>query len=101
MKTIFPLLDESVVVGGLYTPGDGCIDPTGLCTALTRAAKKNGGHVVEDCPVTAIETAESDFGPRKVTAVRTPYGTIKTDCVVNCSGTVLSHSKISLFNIFF
>ena len=31
--------------GTLYSPTDGTIDPTGICTATTRAAKKAGAKV--------------------------------------------------------
>ena len=42
---IFPLLNPEVIVGGLYNPMDGCIDPTSFVNALIRSAKKNGGKV--------------------------------------------------------
>ena len=32
-------------LGTLYSPTDGTIDPTGICTATTRAAKKAGAKV--------------------------------------------------------
>jgi sarcosine dehydrogenase len=38
--------------------------------------------------VTAIETGTSMFGSRQVTAVHTEQGTIQTNCVINCTGTI-------------
>ena len=33
------------VYGSLYSPGDGTIDPHGLCTALARYATREGAKV--------------------------------------------------------
>nr|CAD7449091.1 unnamed protein product [Timema bartmani] len=85
-KKLFPLLDENVIHGGLYCPGDGVVDPAMLCTALTRSASKSGGQVIENCPVQNILTGKNGFGSKKVTGVTTSYGVIKTNCVANCSG---------------
>ena len=43
-------------------------------------------QVIEKCPVSNILTKENDFGTTQVSGVVTPYGSIKTDCVVNCAG---------------
>lgn len=83
---LFPLINPEVIVGGLYSPGDGVVDPALLCTALMKAATDGGGKVVEKCPVSNILTKENDFGTTQVSGVVTPYGSIKTDCVVNCAG---------------
>ncbi|XP_066993512.2 sarcosine dehydrogenase, mitochondrial isoform X2 [Anabrus simplex] len=85
-KKVFPLLDENVIHGSLYCPGDGVVDPAMLCTALTRSATQAGAKVIENCSVTEILTGENAFGSKKVTGVVTPYGSIKTNCVVNCCG---------------
>lgn len=43
--------------------------------------------VVENCPVSKIHTGLSRIGGHpQVQAVITPFGAIKTNCVVNCSG---------------
>ena len=70
----------------LISPQDGVVDPAGFCTALTRAATRAGAKVIEDCVVTGIDTDTSLFGSRQVSAVHTDKGTIKTKCVVNCTG---------------
>ena len=36
--------------------------------------------------MTGIETKVDDLGLKRVSAVQTPSGTIKTNCVVNCTG---------------
>lgn len=86
VKQVFPLLDEKQVLGGLHTPGDGVVDPAGVCSALVKAATRNGAQVIENCTVTQILMKEQDLGPKKVTALVTNMGTIRTDCVINCAG---------------
>jgi len=44
-RELFPLIDERALAGSLFCPGDGTVDPTGLCAALTKAAKSSGGRV--------------------------------------------------------
>lgn len=85
-KKYFPLLNENAFTGALYAPGDGVIDPAMLCAALTKAGTSNGGRVIENCPVTDILTDECPLVGKKVTGVSTPYGVVKTNCVVNATG---------------
>lgn len=42
---LFPLLNPKAFYGSLYSPADGVVDPSMLCTALVKAATKNGGQV--------------------------------------------------------
>lgn len=51
-QQLFPLIDEKALYGALYCPGDGTVDPTGLCSALTKAASRSGGRV--SAPLTKI-----------------------------------------------
>ena len=46
MQKLFPLINPEVIVGGLYSPGDGVVDPALLCTALRKAAIDGGGKVI-------------------------------------------------------
>lgn len=85
-KDLYPLLNVDDLYGTLHSPGDGTIDPASWATSLTRAAVKNGAQVFENCAVTGIQTEVSDLGIKRVSAVQTPSGTIKTNCVVNCAG---------------
>lgn len=86
VKEVFPLIDEKQVLGGLHTPGDGVVDPAGVCSALVKAATRNGAQVIENCDVKQILMKEQDLGPKKVTGLVTNMGTIRTDCVINCAG---------------
>ncbi|PSN29571.1 hypothetical protein C0J52_25788 [Blattella germanica] len=85
-QKLFPLINPDAIVGSIYSPGDGVVDPAMLCTALTKHATKKGGKVIENCPVSEILTKKNEFGTKKVAGVVTPFGTIKTDCIVNCCG---------------
>lgn len=88
----FRLPEISIII--FCSPRDGVVDPAGFCTALTRAATKAGAKVVEDCVVTGIDTDKNLFGSRQVSAVRTSKGTIKTNCVINCTGLLHSYKTI-------
>ena len=44
-KKLYPLMNVKDIYGTLYSPGDGTIDPNGLCQALTRSASKAGCKV--------------------------------------------------------
>lgn len=50
-KKLYPLLNVDDLYGALYSPGDGCVDPTSYCAALTKAATRNGATIKEHCPV--------------------------------------------------
>ncbi|XP_022914521.1 sarcosine dehydrogenase, mitochondrial [Onthophagus taurus] len=82
---IAPVLNPNNFTAALHSPGDGCIDPTMLCSALVKGATSKGGKVFENCPVTNILTDPSS-GITKITGVETPHGVINTKCVINASG---------------
>jgi len=85
-KQLYPLMNVDDIYGTLYSPLDGTIDPHGLCTALSRSATRAGAKVIEQCPVTDITTRPGTLGSSVVESVVTPFGAIKTPCVVNCTG---------------
>jgi glycine/D-amino acid oxidase-like deaminating enzyme len=45
-QKLFPLINPDVIVGSLYSPGDGVVDPTTLCASLTKVASSRGGKVI-------------------------------------------------------
>lgn len=86
-QQLFPLLNPKSYLAALYSPGDGTIDPTMLCNALTRLAMEtSNAQVIEDCPVHEILTEQNANGVRKIVGLRTEYGDIRTQCVVNATG---------------
>ncbi|XP_070532336.1 sarcosine dehydrogenase, mitochondrial-like [Ptychodera flava] len=88
---VYPLLNTNDLYGTLYSPGDGTVDPAGLCMALTKAATLAGAKVINNCPVTGFDIQEDDFGVKRVKAVKTESGTIRTPIVVNCTGVWAPH----------
>lgn len=45
LKEKYPIMNSEGVLGGVYSPYDGSLDPAGWCEALVRAAKSNGAQV--------------------------------------------------------
>ncbi len=80
-KKMFPLMNAEGVLGAVYTPTDGSIDPTGLTNALAAGAKNRGAKIFTDTTVTGITLKNG-----QVVEVITDQGTIKTEVVVNAAG---------------
>jgi len=81
-KELVPYLDESVILGGFYTPGVGVVDSLRAGTLMREAAQALGAlTVVAGAEVTGIDT---DCG--RITGVRTNQGDIATDTVVVACG---------------
>ncbi|XP_012280472.1 sarcosine dehydrogenase, mitochondrial isoform X2 [Orussus abietinus] len=83
---LFPLLDDNAIIGAMYAPEDGVIDPSMMTAALTKYATTHGSTVIEECPVTRVLIEKNSFESAKVCGVETPYGVIRTDCILNASG---------------
>ena len=90
---LWPLIRTDDLVGAVWSPEDGRVNPSDLCAALTKAARANGAHIVEDAPVTGF-TVEN----RQVTGVETPHGTIACETVALCAG-LWSHSVAALAGV--
>ena len=78
---LWPLMDSADIVGAAYLPTDGQANPSDITQALVKGARARGARIIEDCPVTAINTANG-----RITGVATPYGGITCESVVNCAG---------------
>ena len=76
-----PLITTDNLVGGLWDPLDGDIDPAQLCQALARRARKAGAEVYRNTPVTALTQHRDDTW-----TVHTQKGDIDCDIVVNACG---------------
>lgn len=76
-----PLISTDNLVGGLWDPLDGDIDPAQLCQALARRARKAGAEVHRNTPVTGLRQLGDDTW-----IVETPHGEVHTDIVVNACG---------------
>ncbi len=76
-----PLISTDNLVGGLWDPMDGDIDPAQLCQALARRARLAGAEIHRNCPVTALRQLPDDSWE-----VTTPKGVINAEIVVNACG---------------
>ena len=80
-RDLWPLMDISDLVGAAYLPSDGQANPSDLTQALAKGARLAGARIVEDCPVTAVLTADG-----RVRGVATRSGAIACEKLVNCAG---------------
>ena len=76
-----PLITTDNLLGGLWDPTDGHIDPAQLCQALARRAKLAGAEVNRFTPVTGL-TQHKD----STWTVHTTKGDVKCEIVVNAGG---------------
>jgi len=76
-----PLISTSNLLGGLWDPLDGDIDPAQLCQALAFHARKAGAEVYRNTPVTGLTQHKDDTW-----TVHTEHGDIDCDIVVNAGG---------------
>ncbi|TCL01163.1 dimethylglycine dehydrogenase [Shimia isoporae] len=76
-----PLISTDNLLGGLWDPMDGDIDPAQLCQALARRARKAGAEVHRHTPVTALKQLKDDTWE-----VTTTKGVVHADIVVNACG---------------
>ena len=78
---LFPLMDPSGALGGVWLPTDGYLDPSGLTYALIGGAKSLGVSVETGVRVTGFETRGS-----RVRAVLTDRGRVEAETVVLACG---------------
>jgi dimethylglycine dehydrogenase len=76
-----PLLSTENLLGGLWDPMDGDIDPAQLCQALARRARLAGATVYRNTPVTDLTQHADDSW-----TVHTDSGDIRCEIVVNAGG---------------
>ncbi len=76
-----PLISTENLLGGLWDPADGHIDPAQLCQALARRARLAGAEVNRHTPVTGL-TQHRDH----TWTVHTGKGDVRCEIVVNAGG---------------
>lgn len=80
-SALHPLLERSVVLGGLYSPNDGVARAVAAVNAQLATAKSRGVRVLESHTVRDIITEEG-----AVTGVVTEQGEIPAEIIVCCAG---------------
>jgi len=81
IKSLYPYLETSDLLGGTWVPQDGTASPVDVVQAFIKGARQRGALCLEGVSVTDISRANG-----KVTGVITGQGEIKADFVVNCGG---------------
>ena len=82
IKQLVPFIDESVIVGGFYSPGVGVVDSLRAGTIMREAAQGAGALTVS--PLTEVLGIDVEHG--RVRRVRTTRGDIDADVVVIACG---------------
>jgi sarcosine dehydrogenase len=77
----FPLMDPAGVVGAVFVPNDGSVEPSSLTMAYAKGARLGGVRIVEGVLVTGFES-----DGRRLTRVLTDQGAIDCEIVVNAAG---------------
>lgn len=80
-KERWPLMNADDVIGAVWSPDDGRVGPSDLCTAMVKGAKARGAKIFEHTGVTGILTENN-----KVVGVETDKGTIRCDKIVLATG---------------
>ena len=80
MKDAHPFLETHDLVGGLWDPDDGDIDPAQLTQALAKGARDMGATIQRFCPATGVTQVGDEW------IVHTDKGDIRCEKVVNCAG---------------
>ncbi len=78
---LWPLCNTEGLVGGIFHPEDGYIQPADLTQALAKGARARGATIYRNTPVVAIEQATSGAW-----VVKTEKGDITCDHVISATG---------------
>jgi dimethylglycine dehydrogenase len=80
IKGRYPFIETHDLLGALYDPSDGDIDPAQLTQALAKGARDMGQKIVRFCPVIGVRRGNCEW------IVETPQGEIRSEYVVNAAG---------------
>ena len=75
------IIDPTELLGGIWVPSDGRVNPTDVVMAYAKAARARGARIQEQAEVLEIVTRNG-----AVCGVATSGGTIDCDAVVVCAG---------------
>lgn len=82
LKEVYPLAETTNLLGALYEPFDGYVDPSQATHAMAAGARDLGAEVYRHNPVERIER-----GSGGTWLVHTRNGTIHCEVVINAAGT--------------
>ncbi|MGI9357244.1 MAG: GcvT family protein [Rhizobiaceae bacterium] len=75
-----PFMETHGLVGGMYDPLDGDIDPAQLTQALAKGARDMGQKIIRFCPAMGVSREGDEW------VVHTEQGDIRCEFVVNAAG---------------
>mgnify|MGYP005852163699 CR=1 FL=1 len=78
---LFPLARTDDLLAGFYVKEDGRVNPVDVTMALAKGARMKGATLLEGVPVLDVLVQRG-----AVRGVRTPFGDIEAEVVVNCAG---------------
>ncbi len=81
VRELFPLARVDDILAGFYVKEDGQANPVDVTMALAKGARMQGATILENVPALEVLTERG-----AVTGVRTPFGDIRAEYVVNCAG---------------
>lgn len=81
IKELFPLARVDDLKAGFYVKEDGRVNPVDVTMALAKGARQQGATILEGVAATGILKKNG-----AVAGVRTIYGDIEAEYVVNCAG---------------
>ncbi|RWD29389.1 MAG: FAD-dependent oxidoreductase [Mesorhizobium sp.] len=81
LKELYPIMEVEGILGALWFPTAGYVDPSLTTHSLARQARGMGARVFQECAVEAIKRNQD-----KSWLVVTSKGTIQADYIVNCAG---------------
>ena len=81
LKSRYPLVRTEGLLGAIFEPDDGYVDPSQATHAFARGARSRGVEICRNTPVEAMERVSGTW------RVHTPCGTVRAEHVVNAAGT--------------
>ena len=90
---LWPMIRTDDVVGAVWSPEDGRVNPSDLCAALAKGARAHGATIIEGAPVSGF-----DIRNGRVVGVETEQGSIACEAVALCAG-LWSHSVAALAGV--
>lgn len=80
IKELYPFIETHDLIGALYDPNDGDIDPAQLTQAMAKGARNLGAKIFQNTEVTGISRENNEW------IVHTPKGNVRCEIVVNSAG---------------
>lgn len=78
---LWPIMEIGDVLGAVFLPTDGQVNPSDITMALSKGARMQGVRMVEDCAVTGVRIERG-----RVVGLNTELGDITCEVVINCAG---------------